>query len=217
MRPSVSRRTASTHGAGGRTSGTVGMPGPCTSGPLPAKGDHSQNWRATDPSTSGHQPHNWSSRRYYFLKPRVRRSRSRGQFDKSHCGQSEISSTSCPSACWRLWYRRCYHSTVSLCLLSAVRFPLVFYFPCVLVVYFHVSSSSSCGSRLEGWKRSSVLVVVESQDLSELGLCVVHGAASPDPEDGLRYDATPYNSKEESSKGLFQGDTASTDWPFGCT
>ena len=60
-------------------------------------------------------------------------------------------------------------------------------------------------------------MVVESQDLSELGLCVVHGAGSPDPEDGLRYGATPYNSKEESSKGLFQGDTAWTDWPFGCT
>ena len=51
-------------------------------------------------------------------------------------------------------------------------------------------------------KRSNVLVVVESQDLSELGLCVVRGAASPDPEDGLRCGATPYNSKEESSKGL---------------
>ena len=33
---------------------------------LPAKGDHSQNWRATDPSTSGNQPHNWSSRRYFL-------------------------------------------------------------------------------------------------------------------------------------------------------
>ena len=32
----------------------------------PAKGDHPQNWRATDPSTSGHQPHNWSSRRYFL-------------------------------------------------------------------------------------------------------------------------------------------------------
>ena len=93
----------------------------------PAKGDHPQNWRATDPSTSGHQPHNWSSRRFFF-KPRVRRSRSRGQTDKSHYGQSDISSTSCPSTCWRLWYRRCYHSTVSICLLSAVRCPLVSYF-----------------------------------------------------------------------------------------
>ena len=59
-------------------------------------------------------------------------------------------------------------------------------------------------------------MVVESQNLSELGFCVV-GAASPDPEDGLRYGATPYNSKEESLKGLFQGDTARTDWPFGYT
>ena len=32
----------------------------------PAKGDHPQNWRATDPSTSGYQPHNWSSRRYFL-------------------------------------------------------------------------------------------------------------------------------------------------------
>ena len=111
-------------------------------------------------------------------KPRVRRSRSRGQFDKLPYGQSEISSTSCPSACWRLWYRRCYRSTVSLGMLSAVRFPLVSYCSlCVLVVYFHVSSSSPCVSRLERWKRSNVLVVVEFQVLSELGLCVVHGAA----------------------------------------
>ena len=58
-------------------------------------------------------------------------------------------------------------------------------------------------------------MVVEFQDLSELGLCVVHGAPSPDPEDCLRYGAIPYNSKEESSKGLFQGDTARTDWHFG--
>ena len=33
----------------------------------PAKGDHPQNWPATDPSTSGQQPHNWSSRRFFFF------------------------------------------------------------------------------------------------------------------------------------------------------
>ena len=48
-------------------------------------------------------------------KPRVRRSRSRGQFDKPLYGQSEISSTSCPSACWRLWSGD----------VITVRFPLV--------------------------------------------------------------------------------------------
>ena len=101
----------------------------------------------------------------------------RGQFDKSPFGQSEISPTSCLSACWRLWYRRCYRSTVSLGMLSAVRFPLVSYFSlCVLVVYFHVSSSSPCVSRLERWKKSYVLVVVEFQLLSELGLCVFREA-----------------------------------------
>ena len=31
----------------------------------PRKGDQPQNWRATDPSTSGHQPHNWAGRRYF--------------------------------------------------------------------------------------------------------------------------------------------------------
>ena len=34
----------------------------------PRKGDHPQkNWRATDPSTSGHQPHNWTGRRYFLI------------------------------------------------------------------------------------------------------------------------------------------------------
>ena len=32
----------------------------------PWKGDQPQNWRATDPSTSGHQPPNWTGRRYFF-------------------------------------------------------------------------------------------------------------------------------------------------------
>ena len=30
------------------------------------KGDQPQNWRATDPSTSGHQPHNRAGRRYFL-------------------------------------------------------------------------------------------------------------------------------------------------------
>ena len=183
----------------------------------PAKGDHPKNWRATDPSTSGHQPHNWSSRRY-FLKPRVRRSRSRGQLDKSPFGQSEISSTSSSSARWRLWYRRCYRSTVFpwYALRSAVSFGILFFFlSASWWCTCHVSSSSSCVSLLEKWKRSNVLVVVEFQDLSELGLCVVQGAARPEPEDCLRCSSAAYRSKEESSKGLFLGDTARTDWHFG--
>ena len=33
----------------------------------PRKGRPTQkNWRATDPSNSGHQPHNWPDRRYFF-------------------------------------------------------------------------------------------------------------------------------------------------------
>ena len=55
--------TASTHVTGGRTSGIVGMLGPwcrLTSRHQP------QNWRAADPSTSWHQPHNLSGRRLLF-------------------------------------------------------------------------------------------------------------------------------------------------------
>ena len=69
MRPSVSCQTGSTQGTGGRTSGIVGMLGPwcrLTSGHPTAKGDHPQNWRATDPNNSGHHPHNWSGRRYFL-------------------------------------------------------------------------------------------------------------------------------------------------------
>ena len=76
----------------------------------------SASWKCRDhgvDSPAG-TPRNWSSR-LYFCKPRVRRSRSRGQFDKSLCGQSEISSTSSPSACWRLWSGD----------VITVRFPLV--------------------------------------------------------------------------------------------
>ena len=58
-------------------------------------------------------------------------------------------------------------------------------------------------------------MVVEFQDLSELGLCVVHGAVRPEPGDCPRCSSTAYRSKEESSKGLFLGDTARTDCPFG--
>ena len=58
-------------------------------------------------------------------------------------------------------------------------------------------------------------MVVVFQDLSELGLCVVHGAARPEPDDCLQCSSTAYRSKEESSKGLFLGDTARTDWHFG--
>ena len=32
----------------------------------PRKGDQPQNWRATDPRTSGHQPQNWTGRRYFL-------------------------------------------------------------------------------------------------------------------------------------------------------
>ena len=162
----------------------------------PAKGDHPQNWRATDPSTSGQQPHNWSSRRFFFfLKknlefgghvPEVsstsrsvasRRSVPRAPLRSvGGCGQAMLSQYGFP------WYA--VRSTVS----SGILFSL-----CVLVVYFHVSSSSSCVSRLERWKRSNVLVVVEFQDLSELGLCVVHGAARPEPDHCLRCSSTAYS------------------------
>ena len=30
------------------------------------KGDQTENWRATDPITSGHQPQNWTGRRYFL-------------------------------------------------------------------------------------------------------------------------------------------------------
>ena len=127
MGPSVSRRTASAHGTGRAAScgcrghgvdspaGTPrnGLTSPKTGGRL-TQAPAGTNPQLVKPSL--------------FFKPRVRRSRSRGQFDKSPCGQSEISSTSCPSACWRLWYKRCYHSTVSLGMLSAVRCPWVSYF-----------------------------------------------------------------------------------------
>ena len=114
------------------------------------------------------------------------------------CGQAILSQYGFP------WYA--VRSTVS----SGILFSL-----CVLVVYFHVSSSSSCVSRLERWKSSNILVVVEFHDLSELGLCVVHVAARPEPDDCPRCSSTAYRSKEESSKGLFLGDTARTDWHFG--
>ena len=78
-----------------------------------------------------------------------------------------------------------------------VRFPLVFCPLYGLVGYLHVWSSSSCVSRLRRWKRSNVLVV-EFQDLSELGLCVVQGAVRPEPEDCLLCSSTAYRSKEES-------------------
>ena len=58
-------------------------------------------------------------------------------------------------------------------------------------------------------------MVVVFQDLSELGLCVVQGAARPEPDDCPRCSSTAYRSKEESLKGLFLGDTARTDSPFG--
>ena len=117
----------------------------------PAKGDHPQNWWATDPSTSGHQPHNWSSRRYFFnvefgghvpeVSSTSRSMASRRSVPRvvlrpvGGCGQAMLSQYGFP------WYA--VRSTVS----SGILFSL-----CVLVVYFHVSSSSSCVSRLERWQ-----------------------------------------------------------------
>ena len=108
-----------------------------------------------------------------LFKPRVRRSRSRGQFEKLPHGQSEISSTSCPSACWRLWYRRWYHSMVSLRMLSAVRFPWV------------CCSDGGVSGPLGTWR---------------LGLCVVQGSARPEPVDRLLNSSSAFVSEEESTR-----------------
>ena len=55
-------------GTGGRTSGIGRMPGPRSSptGGYPLKGDQPQNLRATDPSTSRHQPQNWTGSSLLF-------------------------------------------------------------------------------------------------------------------------------------------------------
>ena len=39
---------------------------PASQAGTPRKGDQPKNWRATDPSISGHQPQNWTGRRYFF-------------------------------------------------------------------------------------------------------------------------------------------------------
>ena len=99
-------------------------------------------------------PRRGLSRQRIFFKPRVRRSRSRGQFDRSPCGQSEIISTSSLSACWRLWYTRCYHSTVSYGVLSYPIFLSASWW-CIFTFLLVVRVLD------RKWKRSNVLVVVE--------------------------------------------------------
>ena len=120
MRPSVPRRYWWTYQ---RHRGNVGTTVLIHPAGHPRKGRPSPKLAATDPNHQrAHQPHNWSSRRYFYNL----------EFG-GHV--PEVSSTSRPVASrrsvprvvfrlvGRLWYRRCYHSTVSLGMLSAVRCP----------------------------------------------------------------------------------------------
>ena len=173
----------------------------------PAQGDHPQNWRATANTTTGQAD-------VIFLKPRVRRSRSRGQFDKSPYGQSEISSTSCLSACWRLWCSRCYRCTVSLGLLSAVRCPLVCYSALVVVFTYGPPHRAYPGSKHGRRATSLWLWSFRSSRTRWLGLCVVQGSARPEPVDRLLNSSSAHMSKEESTRSMFLGDMARTDKPF---
>ena len=76
---------SSTSVTGGRTSGIVGMLGPELLVDVPAalwecwvedfdsrtgnpwQGDQPEDWRASDPKTSGHQPKNSTGRRYFLI------------------------------------------------------------------------------------------------------------------------------------------------------
>ena len=205
MRPSVPRRTASMHGAGGRTSGIVGT------GTMvlihqrapPAKGDHPQNWRATDPR---HQ----RAPTPQLVKPSL--------FLNLEFGGHvpEVSSTSRTLASRRslprvvLWLvGGCGTADV-----IAVRFPLV---SCPQYgVFWHAILLLSSSSRM-------VLLIVRNvlwwwsfrtSRIWRLGLCVVQGSARPKPVDHLLNSSSAHMSKEESTRSMFLVDTARTDKPF---
>ena len=160
MRPSVSRRGGQspkyreTHGTGGRTSGIVGMPGlwcRLTSGHSPQRATISKTGGRLTRAPAGTNPTTGQAVVIFEnLVPEVS-STSRSLASRRSvprvplrpvggCGQVMLSQHGFH------WYA--VRSTVSF----GIHFSL-----CVLVVYFHVSSSSSCVSWLERWKRTTSL------------------------------------------------------------
>ena len=105
-----------------------------------------------------------------IFKPRVQRSPSRSQFDRSPCGQSEIISTSSPSACWFA-----VRSTVSLVLLF-----------CSCRRCLHVWSSSTCVTFGWWWgfRSSRSSVSMWFMVLPGLSRRIVFGVAPPLMVDG---------------------------------
>ena len=74
MRPSVSRRGAKS----ARRAVLVDVPAASWECWDHRKGDQPQDWRATDPSTSELQPHNWSGRLYFLTFSMTSSSRKAG-------------------------------------------------------------------------------------------------------------------------------------------
>ena len=190
MRPSVSLR--GTHGAGGRTSGIVGMSGPwccLTSGHPPQRATISKTGgRLTQAPagtnlTTGHAVVIFKTSSSAVTFPRSVRQVALwpvgDQFHELPFGLLEVVVQAMLSQYGFPWFA--VRSTVSFGILFIL---------CVLVVYFHVSSSSSCVSRLERWKgatslwwwslrtsRSSVSVLF--MVLPDLTRRIVFGVAPP--------------------------------------
>ena len=81
----------------GRTGGFVGTlgHGVDSQAGTPRKDDEPQNWLATDPSTSGHQPHNWAGRSSGKSGP--------SSYSRSRAGLPQVSPRAvcgCPLAPW---------------------------------------------------------------------------------------------------------------------